>query len=136
MCAAPFHNFGHKNGRLTQKQLNSFKDADADASLIGDYVGVVGCDGRAPEGYTCSGPRLGMEELLLFHHCAFHFREHSRHLQYRPPRTPFCLSSSNSGGVDFSAALSDECEDLERDSASRARMASSLECPSAIRRAT
>ena len=65
MCAAPFHNFGHKNGRLTQKQLNSFKDADADASLIGDYVGVVGCDGRAPEGYTCSGPRLGMENSAL-----------------------------------------------------------------------
>ena len=28
------------------------------------------------------------------------------------PRTPFCLSSGNLGGVDFSAALSDEREDL------------------------
>ena len=27
-------------------------------------------------------------------------------------RTPFCLSSGNLGGVDFSAALSDEREDL------------------------
>ena len=28
------------------------------------------------------------------------------------PGTPFCLSSGNLGGVDFSAALSDEREDL------------------------
>ena len=32
--------------------------------------------------------------------------------QYWLPRTPFCLSSGNLGGVDFSAALSDEREDL------------------------
>ena len=31
---------------------------------------------------------------------------------YWLPRTPFCLSSGNLGGVDFSAALSDEREDL------------------------
>jgi hypothetical protein len=28
-----FHSFDHKNRRLTQKQFNSFKDADADASF-------------------------------------------------------------------------------------------------------
>src|ERR1700677_3069230 len=31
---------------------------------------------------------------------------------YWLPLTPFCLSSGNLGGVDFSAALSDEREDL------------------------
>ena len=33
-------------------------------------------------------------------------------LVYWLPRTPFCLSSGNLGSVDFSAALSDEREDL------------------------
>src|ERR1700678_3717485 len=37
---------------------------------------------------------------------------------YWLPLTPFCLSSGNLGGVDFSAALSDEREDLGRDNAS------------------
>src|ERR1700722_15587228 len=32
--------------------------------------------------------------------------------QYWLPRTPFCLSSGNSRGVDLSAALSDERKDL------------------------
>jgi hypothetical protein len=32
--------------------------------------------------------------------------------QYWLPRTPFCLSSGNLGGVDFSATLSDQRKDL------------------------
>ena len=56
---------------------------------------------------------------------------------YHPlPWTPFCLSSGDLSGVDFLLALHDECEDLSCEYRFSARMASSLECPSVIRRAT
>ena len=35
--------------------------------------------------------------------------------QYWLPRTPFCLSSGDSGGVDFLATLRDEREDFSRE---------------------